>query len=71
MEDKKQVTLDLSNLSMPNMEFIVYIAALVVMAIVAGISKTVNVGYWVEVFKWSTVAYLLSRGIAKAHNVKE
>jgi len=71
MEDKKQVTLDLSNLSMPNMEFIVYIAALVVMAIVAGISKTVNVGYWVEVFKWSTIAYLLSRGIAKAHNVKE
>ena len=71
MEEKKQVTLDLTKLSMPNMEFVIYVAALVVAWIVVGIADTVNVAFWLDFFKYATVAYLLSRGIAKAHNVKE
>ena len=70
MEENK-VTLDLSKLRIQNMEFVVYVVALVVAMIVFGIADTVNVAFWVDFFKWATAAYLLSRGIAKAHNVNE
>jgi len=70
MEENK-VTLDLSKLRVPNMEFVVYIVALLVAMIVVGIADTVNVAFWFDFFKWATAAYLLSRGIAKAHNVTE
>jgi positive regulator of sigma E activity len=70
MEDKK-VTLDLSKLSRPNMEFVVYVVALLVAAIVVWIADTLNVNSWFQFFLFATVAYILSRGIAKAHNVTE
>ena len=71
MEEKKQVTLDLTKMNRPNMEFVVYVVALVVAAIVVGIAKTLNVNSWFQFFLFATVAYILSRGIAKAHNVSE
>ena len=70
MEDNK-VTLDLSKLSMPNVEFVVYVVALLVAAIVVWIADTMNVNSWFTFFMAATVAYILSRGIAKAHNVAE
>jgi positive regulator of sigma E activity len=70
MEEKK-VTLDLSKLSKPNTEFVVYVVALLVAMIVVWRSNFLNVTSWFEFFLYSTVAYILSRGIAKAHNVKE
>ena len=70
MEENK-VTLDLSKLPKPNTEFVVYVVALLVAMIVVWISDLLNVTSWFEFFLFSTVAYILSRGIAKAHNVKE
>jgi uncharacterized protein (DUF983 family) len=55
----------------PNREFVVYVAALIVAGIVVWIADTLTVDSWLVFFEWTTVAYLLSRGIAKAHNVKE
>lgn len=71
MEDKKQVTLDLTKLSKPNMEFVVYVVALIVALIVIAISDVLTITSWFEFYLVATAAYLLSRGIAKAHNVKE
>ena len=71
MEEKKQVTLDLTKLSMPNMEFVVYVVALVVALIVVGISDVMTIGSWFQFYLVTTAVYILSRGIAKAHNVKE
>ncbi len=70
MEENK-VTLDLSKLPKPNTEFVVYVVALLVAMIVVWISDLLNVTSWFEFFLFSTVAYIISRGIAKAHNVKE
>jgi positive regulator of sigma E activity len=70
MEGSK-ATLDLSKLPMPNMEFVVYLLALVVAMIVVGVADTLNVNSWFTFFLYTTVAYVLSRGVAKAHNVKE
>ncbi len=69
--EPSKVTLDLSKLKMPNMEFVVYLLSLVVAWIVVGIADTLNVNSWFTFFIAATVAYILSRGIAKAHNVTE
>ena len=71
MEEKKQVTLDLTKLSMPNMEFVVYVVALIVAMIVIAISDVLTIASWFEFYLVTTAVYILSRGIAKAHNVKE
>jgi hypothetical protein len=54
-----------------NAEWLWWIAASVIVAIVAGISDVVDAPAWVDFFKWTTSAYLLSRGIAKASRVLE
>ena len=77
MEEKK-ATVDLSTLRdllaklrMFNSEFLVYIVALVVAMIVIAISDVLTITSWFEFYLVSTAAYILSRGIAKAHNVNE
>ena len=70
-EAKKEVTLDLSKLSMPNMEFVVYVVALIVAMIVIAISDVLTIASWFEFYLVTTAVYILSRGIAKAHNVSE
>ena len=70
MEENK-VTLDLSKLSMPNMEFVVYIVALVVAMIVIAISDVLTIASWFQFYLITTAIYILSRGIAKAHNITE
>jgi hypothetical protein len=50
---------------------LVYLLALLVAAIVALASNRVDAPSWMEFFKWTTAAYLISRGIAKASRVLE
>jgi hypothetical protein len=54
-----------------NAEIAVWILALIVAAIVAAIADKITNVDWFDYFKWTTVAYLLSRGIAKASRVLE
>ncbi|HEY5660723.1 MAG TPA: hypothetical protein VIR59_08045 [Gaiellaceae bacterium] len=54
-----------------NAELLVYILALIIVAIIALAADSVNSPDWVDFFKWVTVAYILSRGIAKASRVLE
>jgi len=77
MEEKK-ATVDLSTLRdllaklrMFNSEFLVYIVALVVAMIVIAISDVLTITSWFEFYLVTTAVYILSRGVAKAHNVEE
>ncbi len=54
-----------------NAEWLWWAVMAVVVAIVALVSDNVNTGTWVEYMKWTTAAYLISRGIAKASRVLE
>jgi hypothetical protein len=54
-----------------NAEWVWWVVAALVVALVAGLSDRVDAPQWVEFMKWTTSAYLLSRGIAKASRVLE
>ena len=54
-----------------NAEFVVYILAAILVAIIALAADSVDAPGWVDWFKWVTAAYLISRGIAKASRVLE
>jgi hypothetical protein len=66
------VTVDVARLPIPgNAEFALYLLALIVAWIVAWSSDVLDAASWFEFFRWTTVAYLLARGIAKASRVLE
>jgi hypothetical protein len=66
------VTVDVARLPIPgNAEFGFYLVALIVAWIVAWASDVLNAASWFDFFQWVTIAYLLSRGIAKASRVLE
>jgi hypothetical protein len=66
------VTIDVARLPIPgNAEFALYLVALVVAWIVAWASDGLNANSWFDFFMFTTVAYLLARGIAKASRVLE
>jgi hypothetical protein len=54
-----------------NAELVVYILAMILLAIIALASDAFDVNGWVTAFTAVTVAYLISRGIAKASRVLE
>jgi hypothetical protein len=54
-----------------NAELAVYIIALIVAIIVTAAAASVFMHDWFIFFEFTTVAYLLSRGIAKASRVLE
>jgi hypothetical protein len=54
-----------------NAEFLVYVLATVLTWLVVWIDDDLGSGTFVDVFKWVTAAYLISRGIAKASRVFE
>ena len=54
-----------------NAELVVWILALVVAMLVTWIADTMGTSDWMQFFLFTTVAYLLSRGIAKASRVYE
>jgi hypothetical protein len=66
------VTVDVARLPIPgNAEFALYLLALIVAWIVAWASDVLDAASWFEFFRWVTVAYILSRGVAKASRVFE
>ena len=66
------LTVDVAKLPIPgNAEFALYLVALIVAWIVAWASDVLNAASWFDFFQWLTIAYLLSRGIAKASRVLE
>jgi hypothetical protein len=54
-----------------NAEFALYLVALILAALVCWIADELGSGAWLDFFQWTTIAYLLSRGIAKASRVLE
>ena len=54
-----------------NAEFLYVVLALILVAIIAAIADAVSVLSWMDYFKWVSVAYIFSRGIAKASRVLE
>jgi hypothetical protein len=63
---------DIARMPIPgNAEFLFFVIAMILLAIIAAIADTFDVLGWVDVFKWLGSAYLLSRGIAKASRVLE
>ena len=54
-----------------NAEFALYLVALLLAALVCWIADDLGSASWLSFFQWTTIAYLLSRGIAKASRVLE
>jgi hypothetical protein len=52
-------------------ELAVWVLALLVAMLVTWISDSLGSADWLGFFKWTTAAYLISRGIAKASRVFE
>jgi hypothetical protein len=52
-------------LGIPNMEFVVYVVAIVALGLVTALAETVVWNDFVSVGGWITAAYLISRGLAK------
>jgi hypothetical protein len=66
------MTIDVARLPIPgNAEFALYLVALILAWIVAWTTDSLNANSWYQFFLFTTVAYLLSRGIAKASRVLE
>jgi uncharacterized protein (DUF983 family) len=65
-------TLDFARLPIPgNAEFLLYVIVMAVVSVVVLVDDHYNVPEWLDVTKWVTAAYLISRGIAKASRVLE
>ena len=54
-----------------NAEFALYLVALLLAALVCWIADDLGTASWLSFFQWTTIAYLLSRGVAKASRVLE
>ena len=54
-----------------NAEFAVYLLALIVAMFVCWFTDTLGSASWLSFFQWTTIAYILSRGVAKASRVLE
>jgi hypothetical protein len=63
---------DMARLPIPgNAELAVYLIALIVAMLVCWIADTLGSASWLSFFQWTTIAYILSRGVAKASRVLE
>jgi hypothetical protein len=63
---------DVARLPIPgNAEFAVWLLALIVAWLVCWIADNLTASHWLQFFLFTTVAYLLSRGVAKASRVLE
>jgi hypothetical protein len=54
-----------------NAEFALYVVVVILALLVCWISDQLGAAAWLGFFQWTTIAYLLSRGIAKASRVLE
>jgi hypothetical protein len=56
---------DIARLPIPgNAELLIWVLMLLLIALVALIADTIDSPFWVDFAKWTTAAYLISRGIA-------
>lgn len=63
---------DIARMPIPgNAEFAVYLLALIVAWLVCWLTDSLTGNDWLTFFMFTTVAYLLSRGVAKASRVLE
>jgi hypothetical protein len=63
---------DMARLPIPgNAEFAVYLVAQILGALVIWVANDLGSGAWLSFFQWTTIAYILSRGVAKASRVLE
>ena len=63
---------DMARLPIPGTaEFAVYLIALIVAMLVCWIADTLGSASWLNFFQWTTIAYIVSRGVAKASRVLE
>jgi hypothetical protein len=66
------MTIDVARLPIPgNAEFALYLAVMIVAWLVCWIADDLGSAAWLDLFKWVTIGYILSRGIAKASRVLE
>ncbi len=54
-----------------NAELVLYVVALIIAMLVCWISDSLGSQDWLTFFMWTTIAYILSRGVAKASRVLE
>ncbi|MGB2953416.1 MAG: hypothetical protein WBB74_08475 [Gaiellaceae bacterium] len=54
-----------------NAEFFYVVLSLILVALLAWVAAGIRDTDWLEYFRWISVAYILSRGIAKASRVLE
>jgi hypothetical protein len=63
---------DIARLPIPgNAEFLVWLLALIIAWLVCWFTDSLSANHWLQFFMFTTVAYLLSRGVAKASRVLE
>ena len=63
---------DVARLPIPgNAELLIYVLALFLAMLVCWIADSLGSASWLEFFRWVTVAYIISRGLAKASRVLE
>jgi hypothetical protein len=66
------MTIDVARLPIPgNAEFALYLVALIVAWIVTWTTDSLTANAWFQFFLFTTIAYILSRGVAKASRVLE
>ena len=66
------VTVDVARLPIPgNAELGIWLLALIVAWLVCWIADSLTANDWMTFFLWTTAAYLISRGVAKAGRVLE
>ena len=54
-----------------NAELFIYVVALILAMLVCWISNSLGAADWLHFYLFTTVAYILSRGVAKASRVLE
>ena len=70
--ERSNMPTNVARLPIPgNAELLIYILALFIAMLVCWISNSLGSADWLHFFLFTTVAYILSRGIAKASRVLE
>jgi hypothetical protein len=54
-----------------NTELVLFVVVVLLIGLVVLVSDQLGAGAWVSALQWLTIAYILSRGIAKASRVYE
>ena len=70
--ERPNLPTDVARLPIPgNAELFIYVVALILALLVCWISNSLGSADWLHFYLFTTVAYILSRGIAKASRVLE